>query len=188
MCSGKYGSIQSLRKRVYIMLIKPDYEAQRTRWSKPSTGRIVRRCVSDILSASKRDSVALSVTSPTVAVQPKQATWYEGPTPVSVLSCAPRQDPFHPDNRGYRVYDVLGTAATITTTSDMAPGGATQLYRDMRFKQDLTRQLSVKEAWEVMGRLFPLDTSESRRNTKLKLIGQSEDAYLVRAWARTVMN
>ena len=45
----------------------------------------------------------------------------------------------------------------------------------------------MKEAWEVMGKPFPIDTSESRRNTKLKLIGQSEDGYLVRAWATSVM-
>ena len=84
-------------------------------------------------------------------------------------------------------YDASGTSATITTTSNMAPGGATQLYRDNRFDTDIVRQLSVKEAWEVMGKPFPIDTSEPRRNTKLKLIGQSEDGYLVRAWATTVM-
>ena len=146
MCSGHFGSVQALRKRLYIMLIKPDYERQRTRWSKPSRGKVSQRKVSDVLSASKAASQTLATTAKVVAVTPKQAHWYEGPTPVSILSKAPHGDPFHHDNRGYRVYDSSGTAATITTTSNMAPGGATQLYRDTRFDADIVRQLSVKEA------------------------------------------
>ena len=188
MCSGHFGSVQALRKRLYIMLVKPDYENQRARWSKPSRGKAVKRSVADILSASNTDSLKLAQQSPVVTVTPKQAQWYEGPTPVSILSNAPHSDPFHSENRGYRVYDVQGTAATITTTSNMAPGGATQLYRDTRFGTDIIRQLSVKEAWEVMGKPFPIDTSESRREIKLKLLGQSEDGYLARVWAKAVMD
>ena len=69
--------------------------------------------------------------------------------------------------------------------------GTRQCYsvvQDTRFDADIVRQLSVKEAWEVMGKPFPIDTSESKRNTKLEIIDQSEDGYLVRAWATTVMS
>ena len=103
-----------------------------------------------------------------------------------MLTTAPHKDPFHSSNRGFRVYSSKGTAATITTTTDLAPGGATQLYLDVRGGKSIVRQLSVREAWEVMGKPFPIDLSEDRRATKLKLLGQSEDDFLVKAWAKTV--
>ena len=103
-----------------------------------------------------------------------------------MLTTAPHKDPFHCSNRGFRVYSSKGTAATITTTTDLAPGGATQLYLDERGGKSIVRQLSVREAWEVMGKPFPIDLSEDRRATKLKLLGQSEDGFLVKAWAKTV--
>jgi transposase InsO family protein len=84
------------------------------------------------------------------------------------------------------VYDTKGKGAVITSTSDMSPGGATQLYLDDRFEEPIVRQLSVKEAHDVMVRPFRIDTSEKDRTEKLRLIGQSEDGELNRAWARKI--
>ena len=49
------------------------------------------------------------------------------------------------------------------------------------------RQLSVKEAWEVMGRPTKFDTSESLRNQTIKALGLSEDGHIVRAWAKQLV-
>jgi transposase InsO family protein len=92
----------------------------------------------------------------------------------------------HPQNRGYKVFATNGKAAVITSTSDLAPGGATQLYLDKRFDRPIVRQLTVREAHSVMGKPFSLDTSAQDREEKLRILGQSEDGYLARAWARKV--
>ena len=84
------------------------------------------------------------------------------------------------------MYDSNGKASTITTTHDLAPGGATQLYLDNRFGTPIIRQLSVHEVWQVMGKPFPLDTSEADRREKLRQLGQSEDGHIVSAWAKTI--
>jgi hypothetical protein len=84
-------------------------------------------------------------------------SWYKGPTQVGVLSNAPfLKEPTHTQNRGYKVFATNGRAAVITSTSDLAPGGATQLYLDNRFDRPIVRQLTVKEAHSVMGKPFPL--------------------------------
>ena len=57
---------------------------------------------------------------------------------------------------------------------------------DTRFMSPLIRQLTVREAWEVMGRPVKLDTSETHRNLKLQALGMSEDGYIVRAWAAKI--
>jgi hypothetical protein len=67
------------------------------------------------------------------------------------------------------------------------PGGATQLYLDNRFGAPIIRQLSVHEVWEVMGKPFPMDTSETDRSEKIRQLGQSEDGHIVSAWAKTIL-
>ena len=186
LTSGHFGSVQALRKRVYIMLVKPEYEAERTRWTQPARPKHSTRTVHDIMSATPEQCSLLQSKVATVKVMPRSEEWYKGPVPVAMLSTAPHKDPFHKSNRGFRVYSSKGTAATVTTTTELAPGGATQLYQDVRGGQRIVRQLSVRETWEVMGRPFPVDLSENRRDTKLKLLGQSEDGFLVRAWAKSV--
>ena len=80
------------------------------------------------MSADQTLSRALRTPETVVNFNVKQEEWYHGPVPVALLSNTPHRDPLHKDNRGYRVYDADGPAATITTTSTLAPGGATQLY------------------------------------------------------------
>ena len=181
-----YRSVQALRQRAYIMLIKPEHEAERARWTQPSKPKHSVRAVHDIMSATPEQCALFRSNVATVKVVPRSEDWYKGPVPVAILATAPHKDPFHKNNRGFRVYSSKGAAATVTTTTQLAPGGATQMYQDVRRGSSVVRQLSIRETWEVMGRPFPIELSETRRNTKLKLLGQSEDGFLVRAWAKSV--
>ena len=123
LTSGRFGSVQALRKRAYIMLIKQEYEASRVRWTQPVKPQCLARTVGELMSATPAQCARLQSKVATIAVVPRSEDWYQGPTPVAMLTTAPHKDPFHCSNRGFRVYSSKGTAATITTTTDLAPGG-----------------------------------------------------------------
>ena len=59
MNSSDYGSVQGLRNRMYVILIKHDYAQSRPRWSHPSSRQRRERppaIVDEILSANQQES------------------------------------------------------------------------------------------------------------------------------------
>ena len=172
--SSKVGSVQGARNRMGILLIKSDYASQRPHWITPVNTCRTTRLVRSILSASEQTSHSLHTphkysTSPPT----RHKSSYRGPQQIGILANAPYKQASYTNNRGFKVYDINGPAAVITATTDLEPVGATQLYMDTRFKSPLIRPLTVREAWEVMGRPARLDTSEKHRNQKLQASGMS---------------
>jgi site-specific DNA-cytosine methylase len=141
MTSSDFGSTQGVRKRVYIALIKEDFADARPRWSHPArTGQEPLSTVSALLSATKELSEKLASQETVTLASMHHEPWYRGPMQVGILGNAPYpNDPTHSANRGYKVYDTQGKGAVITSTSDMSPGGATQLYLDECFEKPIVR-------------------------------------------------